>query len=235
MSRSERLIDLLQILRRHRHPVSGHALAAELGIGLRSLYRDIASLRAQGASIEGEAGVGYILRPGFTLPPLMFSEEEIEALVLGSRWVTRGPDTRLAAAATDALMKIAAVLPPELRDSLDASTLLVGTRPAASGESLDLATIRAAIRAERKLILDYRDASGTVSQRLIWPFALGFFETTRVIAAWCELRSDFRHFRADRVTALTPTDNRYPRRRAALLKDWRRDHGPRPLSTAAGN
>src|SRR6476660_2658089 len=99
MSRSQRLLDLLQILRRHRFPVTGAALAGELGISLRTLYRDIASLQEQGANIEGEPGLGYVLRPGFMLPPLMFSEDEIEALVLGSRWVAERGDERLGAAA----------------------------------------------------------------------------------------------------------------------------------------
>lgn len=111
MSRSERLLDLIQILRRHRRPVSGRTLAEEMGVSIRTLYRDIATLQGQGAPIEGEAGLGYVLKPGFMLPPLMFTDEEVEAIVLGSRWVAKQPDKRLAAAAADALSKIAAVLP----------------------------------------------------------------------------------------------------------------------------
>src|SRR6516162_4539345 len=126
MSRAERLLDLIQILRRDRRPVSGRALADTAGVSLRTLYRDIRTLQAQGAAIDGEPGVGYILRPGFMLPPLMFKEEEIEALVLGSRWVAERGDAKLAEAARDALAKIAAVLPQDLRDELDASTLLIG-------------------------------------------------------------------------------------------------------------
>src|SRR5258707_9367578 len=126
MSRAERLLDLIQILRRHRQPVSGQALADELDISLRTLYRDIASLQGQGAGIEGEAGVGYILKPGFMLPPLMFSEEEIEALVLGGRWVARRTDEPLGKAARNALAKIAAVLPDDLKRGLETSTLLIG-------------------------------------------------------------------------------------------------------------
>ena len=96
MSRTERLLDLIQLLRRHRAPVAGPTLASELGVSIRPLYRDIATLQAQGADIEGEPGLGYVLRPGFTLPPLMFSADEIEALVLGSRWVARrSEDARL--------------------------------------------------------------------------------------------------------------------------------------------
>ncbi|AEH86273.1 MULTISPECIES: helix-turn-helix transcriptional regulator [Mesorhizobium] len=220
MSRSERLLDLIQCLRRHRRPVSGQALAAELGISIRTLYRDIATLQGQGAPIEGEAGVGYVLKPGFMLPPLMFSDEEIEAIVLGSRWVAKQPDRRLSAAAANALAKIAAVLPDDLREDLDASTLLVGP-PAAIIEGIDLGVVRQAIRNERKLGFLYRDAGGAASERVVWPFALGFFDKVRVVVAWCEMRQDFRHFRADRIAELKATDMRYPRRRQALLKEWR--------------
>jgi len=228
VSRAERLLDLIQILRRHRHPVSGHALAKELGVSIRTLYRDIVTLQAQGARIDGEPGLGYVLRPGFMLPPLMFSEDEIEALVLGSRWVADRGDSRLGAAARDALAKIAAVLPADLRDELDASTLLVGPgAPIAAGDA-ELASIRLAIRAERKLDIIYRDVQDAETKRLIWPFAVGFFDRARVVVAWCELRQGFRHFRTDRIAALAPTDIRYPKRRQALLKEWRQAEGIRP-------
>lgn len=220
MSRSERLLDLIQSLRRHRRPVSGQTLADELGISIRTLYRDIATLQGQGASIEGEAGLGYVLKPGFMLPPLMFSDEEIEAIVLGSRWVAKQPDRRLSAAAANALAKIAAVLPDDLREDLDASTLLVGPSVQAV-EGIDLGLVRQAIRSERKLGFLYRDVGGAASERVVWPFALGFFDKVRVVVAWCEMRQDFRHFRADRIAELKATDTRYPRRRQALLKDWR--------------
>jgi predicted DNA-binding transcriptional regulator YafY len=199
-------------------------LAQELGVSLRTLYRDIANLQGQGAGIEGEPGLGYVLRPGFMLPPLMFSEDEIEALVLGSRWVAKRADPRLALAAADALAKIAAVLPPDLREDLDASALLVGPREAV-GDAVDLAAIRGAIRAERKLTIAYTDQYGAASERTVWPFALAFFERTRILAAWCETRRAFRHFRTDRIAALTVGDGRYPRRRRALLKEWRESLG----------
>jgi len=229
MSRAERLLDLMQLLRRHRRPVSGRALADELGVSLRTLYRDIATLQAQGAGIEGEAGLGYVLRPGFLLPPLMFTEEEVEALVLGSRWVVDRGDSRLAGAARNALAKIAAVLPPDRREGLDGSALLVGPGSAIAAGDAELAAIRQAIRAERKLELSYRDGDGSDSRRVVWPFALGFFDRVRVVVAWCELRQSFRHFRTDRIQALTVTDTRYPRRRQAMLAEWREAEGiPRP-------
>jgi len=224
VARSERLLVLLQVMRRYRQPVSGATLAAETGVSLRTLYRDIASLQAQGALIEGEAGLGYILKPGFMLPPMMFSQEEIEALVLGSRWVAKMADPILAAGAVDALQKIAAVLPAELREEIDNSTLLVAA-PRNREDKSDLAMIRKAIRAEHMLDLAYEDEKGALTERRVWPFALGFFDSVRVMVGWCELRKGFRHFRADRIVSAVLTGKRYPRRRPALLKEWRLSEG----------
>ncbi|WP_247894696.1 helix-turn-helix transcriptional regulator [Azospirillum argentinense] len=216
---------MIQCLRRHRRPVSGHVLADELGVSLRTIYRDIATLQAQGARIDGEPGVGYLLQPGFLLPPLMFAEEEIEALALGIRWVADRADGALGAAAQNALAKIAAVLPLDLRDRMDASALLVGPGEPIVGDGVDLAVVRRAIRGERKLSIAYRDRDGAASERIVWPFALGFFDRLRVMVAWCELRGAIRHFRADRIVSVTALEDRYPRRRQALLKEWREAEG----------
>ena len=172
MSRSERLFDLLHALRRHRRPVTGKVLAEEIGVSIRTLYRDIVSLQALGAAIEGEAGIGYVLQPGFLLPPLMFTPEEIEALVLGSRWVVDRADARLRDAARSALTRVAAVLPADLRDDLDTSAMLVGPGATIPADGVDVVLLRKAIRAERKLALSYRDGAGVASERLVWPFAL---------------------------------------------------------------
>lgn len=224
MSRSQRLLSLLEILRRHRFPVPGASLAEELGITLRTLYRDIGTLREQGANIEGAAGLGFILHPGFTLPPLMFTQEELEALALGSRWVARRADDRLGLAARHALHKIAAVLPQALRDELEASTLLVG--PGAKlPTAIDEPLIRTAIKAERKALVCYRDQHGRESSRTVWPFALGYFDDCRVLAVWCERRDAFRHLRLDRILAFEALPQRYPHRRQALLRDWRKQQG----------
>lgn len=225
LSRAERLLELLQVLRRHRQPVSGRILASELSISLRTLYRDIATLQGQGAAIDGEAGLGYVLKPGFMLPPLMFSEDEIEALVLGSRWVAQRSDAQLGAAARNALAKIIAVLPPDLRDDADNSSLLIAPGEMISTGENELPAIRRAIRNERKVAIDYRDDKGRDTQRTIWPFALAYFDRVRIVAGWCELRRDIRHFRVDRIVDLKVTDERYPRRRHALLKQWREAEG----------
>jgi len=228
VSRAERLLELLQVLRRYRQPVAGQTLADELGVSVRTLYRDIATLQGQGAAIDGEAGLGYVLKPGFMLPPLMFSEEEIEALVLGSRWVADRGDHELAAAARNALAKITAVLPPDLRDGADAAPLLVGPGPPVAAGVADLATIRRSIRLQHKLEISYRNPEGAETRRVIWPFALGYFDRSRIVVAWCEMRQAFRSFRADRIAALTPLQQRYPRRRQALLKEWREAEGINP-------
>lgn len=224
MSRAQRLLELIQLLRQHRFPITGHQLAKHLNISLRTLYRDIATLQEQGAHIEGEAGLGYVLKPGFMLPPLMFSQEEIEALVLGSRWVAERGDPQLASAARAAVQKIAAVLPADLREALDANTLLVGPEATPDFDTA-LPLLRSAIRNERKVQLHYRDLKNQVSHRMIWPFAVGFFEQVRVLVAWCELRQEIRHFRTDRIVAFEVSAERYPQRRLALLKLWRQQQG----------
>lgn len=221
MSRSERLLNLLQILRRHRRPVIGQILADELGISLRTLYRDIASLQAQGADIMGEPGLGYVLKPGYMLPPLMFSADEIEALVLGMRLVANRADPALALSARDALTKITTVLPPDLRAGLVDNTLLVGPAAAMPEERIDLAQLRRAIRGEQILSISYSDEQGRRTERRIWPFALAFFAGSRMLVAWCTLRNDFRHFRTDRVEVVEDGLGRYPKRKAQLLKAWR--------------
>lgn len=225
MSRSERLLQLLQVLRQHRRPVSGRALAETLGISLRTLYRDIASLQTQGADIDGEAGVGYLLRPGYMLPPLMFSADEIEALVLGMRLVASRADPQLVFAARDALSKIDAVLPADLRETLASSPLLAGGKPKLPEDRVDLTLLRKAIQAERTLRIVYRDEKGSATERTIWPFALAFFDGARVLLAWCTLRNDFRHFRTDRMDVIEEGTGRYPRRRTQLLKEWRQKSG----------
>jgi len=233
MARAQRLLELLQILRRHQYPVAGSALAQQLGISLRSLYRDIATLQGQGAHIEGEAGVGYILKPGFMLPPLMFTEEELEAIVLGSRWVAARADQGLRDSAANALAKIAAVIPQDMRDTLDANTLLVGPTAKRLPDVVDVSLIRQVIRLERKMTIRYGDQSGKKSARTIWPFALGYFEEVQVVVAWCELRADLRHFRVDRILSLRVEKERYPRNRQSLLKEWRAQQIKSPSKNTA--
>lgn len=220
MSRAHRLFDLLQMLRRHRRPVSGAALAEEAGVSLRTIYRDIAALQALGAEIEGEPGLGYVLKPGFLLPPLMFTPAEIEALGLGLKWTARRTDSELSDAARNAMAKIAAVLPAELRDRMEDDALEIVPR-CDEPQPVELSLLRRALNEERKLAIVYCDEKGARTERVIWPVTLGFFEYTRVLAAWCELRQGFRHFRADRIETAELLSERPPRRRKALMREWR--------------
>lgn len=224
MTRTERLLELLQILRRHRRPVTGATLAADLGISARTLYRDIATLQAQGAGIEGEPGLGYVLRDGYLLPPLMFSKGELEALALGCRWVASRDDAVLALEARNVLAKVAAVIPESLRDGVSDAPMLVGPSSMIA-QGRKLTEIRLAIRNEVKLRIGYTDLDEKSSERTVWPFALSFFDQVRIMVAWCELRQAYRSFRADRIVELASTDVRYPRRRQRMLQEWRAQQG----------
>ncbi|ABF54077.1 helix-turn-helix transcriptional regulator [Sphingopyxis alaskensis] len=220
-----RLFAIIDSLRRRRRPVTAEMLAEEQGVSVRTLYRDIQALIALGAPIEGAAGVGYMLRPGFFLPPLMFTAEELEALVLGARWVEGRQDGSLSRAAGLALAKIAAASPDELKQRIDEAGLWpVSSRWRESDAPL-LATVRAAMRSERTLHIDYADEQGRTSERAIWPAALAYFEEKQVIAAWCLLRQDFRSFRIDRIAAARIGDEGFGRRRAVLMADWWRQKG----------
>lgn len=221
MARAQRLLALMQELRGRRRPATADDLAAALGVSVRTLYRDVNVLRAQGAQIEGEAGFGYVLRPGFLLPPLMFTAEEIEAVLIGVSWVARRRDLALESSARSALAKIAAVAPEDLRHMIDHSGLIVATISAASDQVIDAEIIRRGLRKERKLQLHYTDAGAAESERTVWPVALAIYENTQVLAAWCELRNDYRHFRLDRIKRVDVLDMRPPRRRSALYKEWR--------------
>ncbi len=221
MSRTGRLFLLMDALRGNRRPVTAATLADKLGVSERTIYRDIQTLAGLGAPIEGEAGVGYLLRSGMFLPPLMFNPDELEALVLGARWVRQQGDSGLAAAATNALAKIATATPRDLRDTMAETSLWVPSRPPAAVNEAFMVPAREAIRHEHKLHLAYRDEQGAPSQRVVWPFALAFFEGRRVLAGWCELRAAFRHFRIDRIAEAAVTGERYPAQRRELLARWR--------------
>lgn len=210
----------MQVLRRHRGTVSGEVLAREAGVSLRTIRRDIATLQAMGADIDGSPGVGYILRPGFLLPPLSFTEEELQALVAGVHWVSRQTDEALAFAAQNALGKISGVLPPEIRPALDDDALYIA-RQREDRSGLDLARVRLAMRKQTKMRIEYTAQNGDVSERIIWPIMVGFVESRRFIAGWCELRRDFRLFRADRIVKVDFLDDRYSGNRRQLVRDWR--------------
>jgi predicted DNA-binding transcriptional regulator YafY len=220
MSRSTRLLGLLQAMRGRHRPVTAARLAVELEVSERTIYRDVADLMAQGAPIEGEAGVGYILRPGLFLPPLMLSDDEVEAILLGLRYVDQRGDEVLQAAASVALAKITAVLPPQAQAQITSPLSTPGPSSTFPKNGASLGELRAAIRGQSRLDIDYEDEQGRRTQRVVWPVQLSFMDRARVLAAWCELRQDFRTFRTDRIVTMTPLD-RYPGRRADLARRLR--------------
>lgn len=226
MTRTERLFELLQLLRKRRSPISAAELGELLGVSIRTIYRDIDALRGIGAEIEGEAGLGYLLRPGHSLPPLMFTEEEIHALKIGLEWVSERTDLALSRAAERAASKITAVLPPTRRMEMLHDALWIIPFPDLV-EDPSMPIIRRALRDERKLRLSYRDESGAETERVVWPIALAYFETTRVFAAWCELRGAIRHFRTDRIGRVQLLEEYSPRRREELFSEWRQEQRER--------
>ena len=220
MDKTERLFSVMDALRRHRRPVTASALATEQGVSVRTLYRDIQTLIGLGAPIDGEAGVGYMLRPGFFLPPLMFSAEELEALVLGARWVEGRPDAGLAGAAKNALAKIATASPDDLRDRINSTGLWAAQAVWSQHKEPVLGIVREAMRTEKTLQLSYANEAGATSERPIWPVTLAYYEEKQIIGAWCLLRQDFRNFRVDRVRDATLTGAPFGKRRAILMKEW---------------
>lgn len=222
MRRADRLFQIIQILRRTRQPITAEAIAEELETSKRTVYRDIADLIGQRAPIRGEAGVGYILEDGFDMPPLMLTPDEVEAAVLGAQMVAARGDPALRRAAEDLISKIGAVIPEALRPLVVEPATRAAPNWRAAPDNLDMAQVRAAIRAGYKLSLTYRDEQERESLRTVWPFAIGYYETTRLIVAWCELRRDFRSFRTDRVSAAEFGEERYPDRPASLRARWRR-------------
>jgi predicted DNA-binding transcriptional regulator YafY len=231
MRRADRLFQIIQILRRSARPVTSARLAAELEVTVRTVYRDMADLIAQRVPIRGEAGVGYVLDRDYDMPPLMLSVDELEAAVLGAQWVADRGDPALASAARDLLAKVRSVVPAHLRPFVAEPTIGAAPPRAASVDGLDMARLRTAIRGGRKIRIRYRDEAGRVSERIVWPVIVGYADTVRLLAAWCEGRQAFRHFRTDRIEAAAFLDERYERRPGDLRREWKRrfeaEHGVR--------
>lgn len=225
MRRADRLLLIVQTLRRRRGPVTAQALAVELEVSRRTIYRDVADLQSARVPIEGEAGLGYVLRPGYDLPPLMFTVEEVEAIVLGARLSRERGDAALARAADDVLAKVAAVLPPQMATMLERSALLVPARTwdeAAFGSHM--AVLRRAVRDHARLRIGYVDAAGALTDRVVWPLALLFLPQATLLGAWCELRQAYRFFRTDRIGDVTVTGERFDTRNGALVAELMREH-----------
>jgi predicted DNA-binding transcriptional regulator YafY len=217
--RADRLFEIIQLLRR-QPTVRARELSATLEVSERTIYRDIQDLMASGVPIEGEAGVGYILKAGFDLPPLMFKEPEIEALVLGARIVESWGDAELAEAASDAIAKIEAVIPERLRGYMANTALLAPSSHHMEPLSFDLAALRRAVRTQVKVHFRYTDVLRQKTERTVRPLSLAYFGPVWVLAAWCELRADFRTFRLDRIEDFEVTPERFRPERGKTLHDF---------------
>ncbi|NBM55641.1 HTH domain-containing protein [Proteus sp. G2669] len=223
MTRTQRLLTLLQILKENRYPITAEALADKLHISVRSIYRDIESLRDQGAEITGEAGMGYQLKSGLLLPPLTFDINELEALILGLRWVENNTDNELSYSALRAINKINAVVTTQHQTLLEQNTLFVPTNRIIEVNHTIAKDLRLSLREEKKAKIDYKDAQKQLSHRIIWPIAIGYFQDSQVIAAWCELRQSYRHFRLDRIISYDVLSDNLPYPKSYLLDRWKKE------------
>ncbi|HYD94361.1 MAG TPA: YafY family protein [Noviherbaspirillum sp.] len=218
MQRADRLFQIAQYLR-GRRLTTAKQLADWLSVSERTIYRDIRTLSLSGVPVDGEAGIGYRIKPGYDLQPLMFSPDEIEALVAGIRMVQAWGGPQLAASGAAALAKVTLALPRDKRDFVEATPLFAPAFQADPLHGERLEAVRQAINRRRRLDLGYADAQQRVTRRMIWPLALYFWGGTWLVAAWCELRGDFRSFRLDRVGELTEADA-YPDQQGRRLPDF---------------
>jgi len=219
MRPADRLFQIVLMLGRGR-VVTAKTIAERLEVSERTIYRDIQDLMASGVPIEGEAGVGYILRRGYQLPPLMFDEEELEALLFGVGVARSWGDAALGQAAERILAKIDAVLPERLRPVLDSQRLVVPGTEIAEQTSSMLGEVRDAINRRVRVFLDYSDAGDTSTERIVWPLTLAYWGRTWTLGAWCELRQAFRSFRVDRIAAARPLTTRFPDEPGKRLADY---------------
>ncbi len=228
MSRSDRLLRLLQHLRSLRPPVTAARLAECTGVSQRAIYRDIAALRAAGALIDGQAGYGYTLSEDPILPPQTLTRLEMEAVILGLSSVQAEGDAELAAAAREALAKITAALPERARHHARHAALRAARVDPKPALFTDPGVVRRAMWHERALDIAYTDAAGVRTDRRIWPLSVVFFERALIVLAFCRLREDFRAFRLDRIATLAETAESFRPRRAALLRAYL-DRGEGPI------
>lgn len=226
MRRADRLFEIIQIMRRRHGATRARDLAEALEVSERTVYRDIQDLMASGVPIEGEAGIGYVLRAGFDLPPLMFTEQEIEALVLGARIVESLSDAELARAATDVIAKVEAVIPDRLRGYMSNTALLAPPGQFMEPLRFDLAELRRAVRQQLKVHFRYTDVIGQASERTVRPLSLAYFGPVWLLAAWCELRTDFRTFRLDRIEDFHVEPERFRHEPGKTLADFLRRKQP---------
>lgn len=220
MRRVDRLFEIIQLLRQVRQPMTAAVLAERLEVNIRTVYRDIAALQGMRVPVEGAAGIGYVMRRGYDLAPLMFDVEEVEAVVVGLSLLARTGDVALQDAARRANAKIAEILPEPRRAEAQGSHLAVSDWGAEPPDLIDMAAVRKALREHRALKIAYRDETGDATEREILPIALVYYVQVAVLAGWCRLRQDFRHFRIDRIQFLEPLSETFEKDAARLRADW---------------
>jgi predicted DNA-binding transcriptional regulator YafY len=230
MRRADRLFDVIQVLRTAKQPVTAAALADDLEVTVRTIYRDVATLQARRVPIEGAPGLGYVLRKGFDLPPLMFTVDEVEAVTVGARMVQRLRDPELQAAARRVLDKVTVVLPESLRGHVAEAPFYVSQGEAATPRGVDMAGVRSAIRDRRKLRIAYVDEKGRHTRRTVWPLAMAYYVDVTLVGAWCELRKDLRNFRVERIAASRALAARFQDHNGKLLAQWLALPKDRPAS-----
>ncbi len=222
MRRADRLFEIIQWLR-SRRVTTARWLAEKLEVSDRTIYRDIRDLMTSGVPIEGEAGIGYALRKGFDLPPLMFNQEELTALSLGARIVRSWADPQLADAAERALSKIEVVLPDELKNKIEQTNLYSPMMRLHPKVAETLGKLRLSIDQQYQVSFNYTREDGKASHRTVWPLGLFFWGTVWTLGGWCELRDHFRSFRLDRMSNMLPSDKHYPRVEGRTLNDMIKD------------
>ena len=203
MSRAARLFDIIQMLREVKSPLRARDMADQLEVHRRTIYRDIATLKARRVPIDGAAGLGYILRPGYELPPLTFTPDEIEAIVVGAKLIRRTGDTGLQRAAQSVVLKVKAVTSGDLVGQSADDAFFVSDFGAPRSDVVDLAKVRRAVRDQRKIRIHYVNEHDAKSERIIRPVGIAYYVEVTLIHAWCELRKDYRHFRTDRITKIS--------------------------------
>lgn len=217
MSRSNRLFEIIQILRAAPRPVTADSLAQKLEVSVRTIYRDIASLQARQTPIEGSAGIGYMMRNGYDLPPLNFDQEEIEALRVGLLLLSRTGDSMLQKAANRIFEKVDVLHGPA--EWLQVTPWGAPTDDPERG-CVSISLLREVIRDEHKLELTYRDENDVETERIIRPIALSYQSTSILLAGWCELRNGLRHFRTDRIYGCNKLEQRFECQGDVLRELW---------------
>lgn len=218
MVRAKRLLNLIDILSKPEK-FNARELAVTLGVSERTIFRDINTLREEGAQIVYSEDEGFILSTGWRLPPVMFTQGELEVISLGLQWVSIHTDNSLKNKAQHAMSKINAVLSPVQKKNIKNSPLIIAPKDK-TNISIDLASLRSAIDQEIKVSITYIDLNGNQTNRLIWPFAIAYYENVSLLIAWCEKRQDFRNFRTDRFLKIEYCKQKYPNSKLGLHQLW---------------